>query len=317
MAQESKEKSTIRQSENNIHIEGIVTEFDIAEDSLPDGREIVKGEIKVQTDADSIHVVEVFAMRWKDKKKTEESRLAKGYLTLAETLESVSDVGKERATRVRINTGEIRRNEFYLPDGRLISNPTFSATFVNRVKENDEFNPKATFDMELFIANISNEIVDDEETGRLIVKGYTVNYNGEVIPMELIGEGSEAVDYIESEYETGGTVLVGGEIRNKVKTTVHKTESAFGKDFEKVEKETVRELVIQHGAPQYDEDDNRAYDPEKIKKAIAVRENMLEEKKKKAKEKANKKGSGANSTGTGAPKAGGFSTSKKKEDIPF
>lgn len=307
------DKTEIRQSENNIHVEGIVTEFEIKCDTLPDGREIVKGTVNVQTDTDSIHVLELFTMKL-DKKK-QESKLAKGYMTLKETLQSVAQVGKENATRVRVDTGEVRRNEFYLPDGKFVSHPTYSATFVNRVKETDKFEPKATFEMELFIANVSQEIKDDEETGRLIVKGYTVNYNGEVLPMELVVEESDAVDYIEGEYEVGGTVFVGGEIRNKLEVNRTKTESAFGKDFEKVDKKVIREMVIDHGSPMYDEDDNRAYNPNQIKKAIAERGNRLEEMKKKAKDKANK--SNGKTTGTGAPKAGGFDTKKKKEDIPF
>lgn len=286
----------LQEAENKVHIEGTIVEVKIEEDTLPDGREIIKGDIDIQVDEDSVHTVSMFSMKLKQDKTI--SGIYKGILTIMNEYKS--------GDKVRITQGNVRLNEYIGQDGTLKSYPQINSNFVNRVKDSDVFEPKATFAFEMVVANVKEEIKNEEETGRAIIKGYIPIYGGEVIPFETVVADPNAVNYVTSNYEKGHTVSLHGDIVNQTIVTRREIEVGFGDPQEKIDRKTVREYVVKGGSAPYEEDDKNAFDPQLVGKALKAREAKIEvmKEKKKAKE-----------GGNGSKNDSGFGTSKPKD--PF
>ena len=233
------------------------------------------------------------------------------------------DDGEKLAEKIRITSGELKKNEYVGRDGQLKSFPQYTTNFINRVEMGDDFNPTATFKVEVYIQALVPEIKNEEETGRLIIKGLVPLYGGKVVPQEFVVANEKAVAYIEQNYETGSTVKLKGNIVNSVEVIKTTTESGFGEDFEEIKRNTVRELLVTGGTPVYEEGSTKAYTIEQIKSALIERETMIEEMKAKAKERANNFGRGST---TNMDTAGGFDVEDKPSkggakagniDIPF
>lgn len=70
---------------------------------------------------------------------------------------SIAKFGK-RSRQVRITGAKLVVNDYYNPAGELKSIVKISSNFVNRLKVAEEFNPRAEFEIELFIHKIIDEI---------------------------------------------------------------------------------------------------------------------------------------------------------------
>lgn len=307
-------ENKIRQAENRIFIEGLLSEVNIEEKDIK-GKPAITGNVVIKTSATEEHEVNVFSYKYK--KDGTENGIYKGLVTVMNEYKSMAEVGKEEADRVRITTGQLGLNEYFGQDGQLKSYPKISSSFINRLKPSEELNPKAEFEVEIFVQSVVPEIKNDEETGRVIIKAYIVEYGGKIFPFSFIVENEEAIPFVEANYESGKTVWIAGDIINKVEKKVVKKETAFGKDKEREVTNTTREYVVTGGDMPFDEENAKAYNIDEIKKALAERELSLEELK-------NKK-----SEGSSAPRkeSTGFSTKKDEEtpksdqkgkyDIPF
>ncbi|QWU14334.1 hypothetical protein SAMN04487895_101636 [Paenibacillus sophorae] len=297
-------EKTLQEAQNVVHIEGIVKEVRIEEDKLPmpDGRELIKGEVDIQVDENSIHTINVFSFKLK-KGTTDINSIYKGIKTIQEEL--------KEGDRVRVTQGKVDLNEYIGQDDKLKSYPKINSNFINRVKDNEEFNPQATFSLDMMVANVKEETKDGEETGRAIIKGYIPMYNGSVIPFEVVVANPHAVNYVTNNYEKGLTVSVHGKIVNQTIVTKRLVEVGFGEPQEKIDRKTVREYLVEGGSVPLDEDDKNAFDVELVKKALKYREEVYIQgmrDKKKAKEQRNG-GSGNNNNDP-------FSSANTKKD-PF
>lgn len=279
------EQTTIREAVNNVVIEGTVAEVRI-ETKNSNGKEFITGEVDIQTDENSTHTVKVFANKLN--KEGKESSLYKGIETIMNEYKSIASYGKDEADRVRITQGKIGLNEYVGQDDTIKSYPQLSANFINRLTATEEFSPKAEFEVEMFVHSVTEEVKNDEETGRALLKGFVPVYGGKVIPFTFVVADEDAVDYVNNNYEAGSTVTVYGDIVNRVNVTKKEVEVGFGKPQEKITRTTVREYVVTGGTPPLDEDDAKAYKKEVIKKALVEREAYLEEMKAKKKEGASK-----------------------------
>lgn len=279
------EKKVLREAENVVKIEGIVAEVRIEESSFQkDGKtvEVIKGDVDIQVKED-VHTVSVFAN--KINKEGKESGLFKGIQTMMNEFKSIKD-HKEDADKVRIDAGKVGLNEYVGQDGKLKSFPQISANFINRLKPTDTFEPKAEFTLEMCVAGVKEEVKNEEETGRAILKGYVSGYEGRVFPFEMIVEGENAVNYVTDNYEKGSTVTVYGEIVNQVTVTKSEVEVGFGKPQEKIDRKTVREYKVISGTEPIDSDEEKALDPKLIKKGLDDRDRINNEKIEKKKNAA-------------------------------
>lgn len=295
-------EKTLRESINNAFIEGLVKDIRIEEKKIG-GKDAIAGEIDIQVDSNSIHTINVFSFKYKQN-SNEISGLYKIYSTVKDEYKSIETHGEAEADKVRIEQGRIGKNEYVGQDGEFKSYPHLSTTFINRVRENDVFEPKARFTLEMVVANKTEEKRNGEETGRLILKGYVLGYQEgkddtkKIFPFEVIVSEPQSVNYVQNTYEKGNTVTVYGEIVNQTIITKKEVEVGFGAPQENIERKTVREYVVDGGTEPLDEEDKNAYDPKLIKEALKKREAAIEKKKE---EKARNSSQSNTNSGFGKP----------------
>lgn len=308
-------ETTIREAVNEVFIEGVLKEktIELATIDTEQGKaDVIRGELVIATDDISEHRVRVFANKLTKEKK--ENAVYKGLKTVMDEYVSIAEALKQGLTadaadKVRITKGKLGLNEFYTPNGELRSFPTVTTNFINRVDESKGYNPKAEFSIEMFFKSLTKEVKDGEETGRLIVEGIVPLYGGTVIPLKFVANDPDIVDYLDTNYEAGKTSKVWGELVNTVEV-IKKEEKGFGKAKETITTKTLHELVITGGEEEmYDEDDEKSYSIDVIKKALAERDVYLDDLLKKSKKEGNKGGS-SKSTGT-------KNTGKVKKELNF
>ncbi|MGR6760349.1 hypothetical protein ACU1JV_00700 [Paenibacillus sp. T2-29] len=310
-------EKTLQEAENTVHIEGTIKEVRIEEGTLPDKREVISGEIDIQVVENSVHTIHLFSFKYKKDKSI--NGIYKGIKTMKDEYKT--------GDKVRVSTGTVRLNEYAGQDGSWKSYPQINSNFVNRIKETDVFEPQAKFSFEMMVVSVKEEMKNDEETGRAIIKGYIPIYGGAVIPFETVVADPNAVSYVTNTYEKGNTVSLHGEIVNQKIATRREIEVGFGAPQEKIDYKTVREYLVKGGSAPYEEDDKNVFDTKLVAKAVKAREAEIEEKKekKKAKEKQ-AQGNKSNDNGFGGPFAkptneDPFSESKpidiSDDDLPF
>ena len=196
---------------------------------------------------------------------------------------AIGDNGQNEApTMVRVR-GSIEINDYVNRSGKVSSSLRYRVNSAN-TRVDSEATPGLTVDVTAFVNSIKPEIVNNEETGRLKVMLYGVNYSGQCFPIEAYVDESAADDF-ESTYEVGDTApftldLTGRVVGNVNTPSVRK----FGKSGKVNTKGGfVRNELIIVGAddvidePDDDEEDSQWIDPAGMKKAIKVRQQMLEE----------------------------------------
>lgn len=317
---------TIREAINVAPIEGYVSDIRI-EDTKINGKDAISGEVDVLTSSDSIHTINVFS--FKLNKEGKESGLYKGFDTIRREYKSIEQHGKELADKVRIEQAKIGKNEYVGQDGEFKSYPRLTANFINRIKDNDVFEPKAKFTLEMVVASMAEEKRNGEETGRLILKGYVPGYQEtnddirKIFPFDVVVAESHSVNYVQNTYERGNTVTIFGEIINQTIVTKKEVDVGFGAPQEQVNRREVREFVVTGGTPPYDEDDKNAYSLDMIKTALKNREIAIEKKKDEKKAKTNNQNGNSNGGFGSKPQpADPFSDSGKPidisdDDLPF
>lgn len=275
-------KTVLREASNVVTIEGTLAEVRHTEWKSGKGLNI---ELDIEVAPNEVHTVKGFS-KYKKADGTENA-IAKGYQTIISEYKSIAEHGRDQADKVRITQGKIGLNEYY-SQGILKAYPQLTTNFVNRLDANEEFNPRAEFDVELFVKNVIEEKVKGEETGRVNLNGYIPLYGGKVIPFEFVvtKEGSH---YVENNYEKGSTVNVFGKIINFKEQKVTTKAAAFGEDKKEITINSKREYLITGGNDPYGEDSKNTFNADAIKKALTEREIYLDELKNESGNENNKK----------------------------
>lgn len=281
-------KTNLRQSTAKVNCEGIVSEKDLKV-VTEEGATKIQGSLTVKT-GDTNFIRFNVNVNEKTKNGTDNKTFA-GIKTVMEEYKSIAEAGEEEADKVRVN-GDL--NIFTTLNG---TNVGYKSNFFNRLKNPDEFEPKAEFTVEVFINSITPEVnTDGEETGRVVVNGWTATYSG-VEPVKLVAEG-EIASAVDSTFEPGQTVEFYGEVINSRVEKVTEIPVAIGKPRRKVETSYKNELIITGASEAYEEGvtPEKPYEADVIKAAIQERQNRLEEAKAKAQ-------SGQKATNTAKPSA--------------
>lgn len=299
-------KTVLREASNVVTLEGTLAEVRHTEWKNGNGLNI---ELDIEVAPNEVHTVKGFS-KYKKADGTDNA-IAKGYQTIISDYKSIAEHGRDQADKVRITQGKIGLNEYY-SQGILKAYPQLTTNFVNRLDANEEFNPKAEFDVELFVKNVTEEKVKGEETGRVNLNGYIPLYGGKVIPFKFVvtKEGSQ---YVENNYEKGSTVNVFGKIINYKEQKVTTKTAAFGEDKKEITSITKREYLVTGGNDPYDVDSKNAFNPEVIKKALTERETYLEGLKNESSNENNKK----SGFGGSAPNKPSKPVEISDDDLPF
>lgn len=277
----------MRQAENKVFIEGILSEIDIVERTYTKDdvqNNALAGQIKVRVEqkingVDKILEIPVHVFVNEMTKKGTKNPAYESIDTVRREFVSIaSGAGVEGADRVRISGASIQMNEYWADENRLSSYPRINASFVQRVKR-DEFTPKAQFSTELVVSKMINEVdKDGVETGRLKVEGILPQYGGRVDVVPFIAENPNVVDAISQYWQPKDTVKVSGKLNFSSTVEIYTEEQGFGEPIEKKRTINVSELVITGGSQTPLEGDF-AFNEEEIKNALAERKARLENRK--------------------------------------
>lgn len=278
----------IRQALNKIDITGVVKEHKLASGKNNDGK-YINGSIVVKAGEFTEVTVKVFVKETNDKGKVK-----KAYENLEKILKgevkTLVEVSEEEAVKVRLwgNEGFTPqfREEIFKPENatEVVTKVGVDLGFGNITIDN-KITPedyKATFDVEVFVESVEEELnKDNEETGRVIIKGWCPVYGGSVIPLELkagIVEDEEGeydfAEDIRSSIDPDTTVNFWGDI-NYI-SIIEKTAKGGSLGRAKVEeKRTYIHDLVAIGAD-FIEGENE-YDIDDIKQARIERENKKQE----------------------------------------
>lgn len=199
-------------------------------------------------------------------RKGTENPSYKSVVALEESFVPADKSDMQSASRIKI-TGSLKENMYMSKRGRLVEKLVITGSFINEPKAT-ETSDKATFSTEIFILQMIDEVIDEVETGRLIIKGVVVDYGPRANVFNFYVEEKAAIDFIKENCSINCTFPINGFIRS---TTVEssKKHSSFGTDDNNITTIPVTEIIITGGDDPYDED--AGYDPLDIKKLMAQR----------------------------------------------
>ena len=289
-------KSIAIQSKNQMNLIGKLLNVDFGEGKLSDGREYKRATvtIRVTQPVDGKEETSEIPVGFFATPYTTTGKQNPAYKSLLDlqNLKTAQNVGIDAADQVRITSGTLSENNFVSRSGNLINGWQIRGSFINAAKLADI----ASFVTEIFIMDMHDEVdKNGEPTGRLVVRGGVVQYNGKLDVLDFIVEAPDKVEFISRNWEPNTTITVKGRVR----VTSHETESSgessgWGEDIPDTTTTYVRELIIT-GGDDGPKDEEFSYDPAEIKKAFNQRKAAIEQMQIDARAKTAKQG-GSNQT---------------------
>ena len=276
-------ETNLRQADAKVSVCGIVSDKKL-EMKTENGVRTIEGTITIKTSDTNFVQMRV---RCADKKRDgSENKTFAGVMTVMNEYKSIADNGADEADRVR-TSGQINLFRSNNNGNEIVS---YTSNFFNRIKPNQDYEPKAEFEIEMYIKTLVPEMnKDGEETGRYKIVGWIPTYNG-IEPLDLIVP-EELADIVSNTYEPKQTARFYGEIVQNVTYETIERPMAFG-----VKKETkanfINELVVTGGSPAYDATDKDEvveggnqipYNPDTIQAAIEERDRRIKEEQNKPK----------------------------------
>lgn len=297
----------LRQGLNKVEVVGVVKEHKLKTGKGDNGK-YINGSLVVKAGEFTEVTIKVMV-----NETNKEGKVKKAYETLQKILngsfQTMVEVPEEEAAKVKIwGNGDFTpkfKEEIYKKEGseEVKTSVSIDLGFGNIVIDGDvkPEDYKAKFDVEVFVTKIEEEIIEDEETGRVKVTGWTPVYGGTVIPLTIIcgtlkdddGNDYDFAEDIRSQVREEDTINFWGEIDFKKMVEVVKKGGSLGK-AKTEEKTTYVHDLVAIGAD-FIEGEN-AYEIEDIQKAMTERENKKQEVANKETSK-NEKGTGLNRTG--------------------
>jgi len=278
----------LRQAENRAKIEGILAEIDIKPGSFMKngqmvdsigGSIIVKVTQKISGEEKELAIpVHMFASKLTNKGTPNPAyesikKIADEYISIA-----ASETGEDGADRIRITNANVRMNEYYSQDGRLVSFPRVNASFVQKIAKSD-CKPEATFTAEFVVGAKNDEIgMNGEPTGRYRIDAIVPQYGGKVDVVPMYAQSQGVISAVSQYWEVGDTVKANGRLDFSATTETIIEEVDFGEPIEKTRTINRSDLIITGGSQEPLEGDF-AFDYSEIQSALADRKIRLEKQK--------------------------------------
>lgn len=279
---------------NNVHVEGYI--FNLGNDqrrglqrkvtgpnSKNPGQEYIQGEMNIATDADATNVVTVYFQYvtpvWKSGKENTTYTLLSDLIDGVDTYE---DCGTQ-AQKVRID-GRVAVNDFYTRDGELASPKRIEGSFIHKMNPGDQLSAHpATFDADMVVSSvIEREVENGDDYAE--VKGYIFNFRNDALPVSFNIRNPRGVEYFLG-VETPMVTNVSGDITSAIIKSERTVECDFGEPQVDIVSRSIRSWDISRAAKgDFEWDDEDTITKAELKKALADREVMLAEMKKRQEE---------------------------------
>ena len=284
----------LRQAENIVRIEGILSEINLKYGSfIKEGRTVdtINGNIKVlvnQTINGENHPMEIPVYMFAPK-LTNDGRPNPAYesiqTVMTEYKSIASGAGEAGADRIRITSGNIRMNEYYNAFGKLVSFPRVNASFITKVS--GDFRPEASWSMTFAVSSM--DFVTDADgvqldPKKLRIKIIVPQYGGKVDTMELYATNPKVIDAITTYWENQKTYSAKGRLNFTSTTREVIEECDFGEPEVRVQTVSVSELIVTRGT-QAPMEDEMAFAPAELAQALKEHKAYLETLKDKTKNK--------------------------------
>lgn len=281
---------------NIVKIEGILSEIDLKYGSYTKNGETMKtigGVINVRVntvingqDSELEIPVHMFALEFTNSGAPNPAfesieRVMREYVSIA-----ASNI--DTADRIRITRGAIQMNEYYGQNGKLVSFPRISASFVTKIKKED-CKPDATFTA-VFVVGGKGYETDKEgvETDTYKITGIIPQYGGKVDVVPFIAVNTGVIDAVSNYWNEGDTVKATGKINFSSKTETYTEQVDFGEPTVNTRTINVSELIITGGSST-PLDGEYAIPFDEVSSALADRKARLAELKEKNANKAKAK----------------------------
>lgn len=287
----------LRQAENNVRIEGILSEVDLEYGSFQKNNkavECIRGTINILVHqpingipTDNEIPVHMFAAKYKN--NGEPNPAYESIERIKNEYKSIAAVnGEEEADRIRITGGSIRMNEYFNQNQQLVSFPRINTSFVTKVRKED-FKPEATFTVEMVVANQGYKVDaegNEVEPKVYEIKGIVPQFGEKVDIIPFVCSNENVINAVSTYWNENDTVKASGRLNFTSKTETFHEEVDFGEPIERQRTISVSEMIITGGS-QTPLDGDFAFDVEEIRQALTERKERLEEQKKKDAEKKN------------------------------
>ena len=157
------------------------------------------------------------------------------------------------------------------------------------------FNPTAEFEVDCYFESLTDEVENDEPTGRLLVNVIVPAYKELVYRIPMVAPVEDNVaKYLKGQYKVGDTARIKGQLvamKVEIANDNEEETECFGKQMEKqVTTRFIRENVILSGPKKpIEQGAEGSITTEMVKKGLALRETLMDENgQKRAKAIANK-----------------------------
>jgi len=286
----------LRQGVNNVTLIGEVKEHKLKFNKDKDGN-YINGSLIIKTGEFSELEIKVFV-----KEKNKDGKAKKVFETLNKFIEGEqltladckNDEDRENVTKVRVFGNRdfvphFKEEIFKIKEAEEVKTKItielgFGTVSIDNSIKSEDY--KADFDVEMYVTSVKEEIKNDEETGRTIIAGTIIDDEGEEYDF-----GEDILNSVEE----GMTLELWGNINYQSKIIKTKKGGTLGKAKIEEHREYVNELIILGADIQ--EDEEKEFDSELIKKAKIERDIEIENKKNEEPPE-NKKGKGLNNKGS-------------------
>ena len=286
----------LRVAENNVRIEGVLSEIDLDYGSFQkDGKtvECIRGLIKILVHqsingipSDNEIPVHMFASKFKNDGGMNPA--FESIERIKNEYRSIAAVGGEAdADRVRITNAQISMNEYYNQNQQLISFPRISSSFATRIKK-DDCKPEATFTVEMVVANQGYKVDaegNEVEPKVYEIKGIIPRFGGKVDVVNFVCSNENVINAVSNYWAEYDTVKASGRLNFTSKTETFTEEVDFGEPIERQRTISISDLVITGGS-QTPLEGEFAYDLPEVQAALTDRKNRLEAQKERDLERA-------------------------------
>jgi hypothetical protein len=288
----------LKQAENSVKIEGILSEIDLKTGStVKNGKTVdyIGGSIKVRVNqilngANTELDIPVYMFANKLKNDGGPNPAYASIERVMNEYVSIAAGGMEAADRVRITNANIRMNEYYGQTGNLNSYPRINASFVTKVTDLTKFAPEATFSAVFMIAAMGYETDKDgvQIDNKFKIRGILPQYGGKVDVIDFYAVTPSVIDAVSSYWSEKDTVKINGKLNFTSVVEEKMVEVDFGEPRMERFTKSVSELIIT-GGTQTPLEGDFAFDEDEINAALKERQARLAEMKEKAKDKDGKK----------------------------
>lgn len=199
-----------------------------------------------------------------------------GFKTIQElkNYKTVENYGLAEADTIAFTGAQLQENIYKAQSGTVyVNNWQIRGSFIG--KSNQEM---ASFETEIVIMDMSDELRDDEPTGRYIITGGILEYGPTLHVLKYVVEDPDKIEYIQRNWNINDTVIVKGSIRRTViEREAAKSDDGWGDDMPTIARPIIVNELIIRGGSQSGMDEDYSFDVAEVKKLNAVRKSKIEQ----------------------------------------